>query len=228
VVRVVGPDGDDLVLNCEFLQFDDQTVNLVFANNEPPRITSDGGGAEVGIDVDEGQTTVTTIVATDVNLNTVTYSIAGGTDAAMFTIDPATGVLTFVTAPDFEAPTDLGRDNTYDVIVSASDGQLRDLQAITVTVLDIAGGATPSTKGGGPEICYGPDDVDGGEAGSPQVLPGLFDKADTPPVLDDLGDLREMPDIFPQQDQFDLSPFRLTDTLPHEPPPFIVRDDGFS
>ncbi|WIY68811.1 cadherin domain-containing protein [Aquidulcibacter paucihalophilus] len=228
VVRVVGPDGDDLVLNCEFLQFDDQTVNLVFANNEPPRITSDGGGAEIGIDVDEGQTTVTTIVATDVNLNTVTYSIAGGTDAAMFTIDPATGVLTFVTAPDFEAPTDLGRDNTYDVIVSASDGQLRDLQAVTVTVLDIAGGATPSTKGGGPEICYGPDDVDGGEAGSPQVLPGLFDKADTPPVLDDLGDLREMPDIFPQQDPFDLSPFRLTDTLPHEPPPFIVRDDGFS
>jgi len=228
VVRVVGPDGDDLVLNCEFLQFDDQTVNLVFANNEPPRITSDGGGAEVGIDVDEGQTTVTTIVATDVNLNTVTYSIAGGTDAAMFTIDPATGVLTFVTAPDFEAPTDLGRDNTYDVIVSASDGQLRDLQAITVTVLDIAGGTTPSTKGGGPEICYGPDDVDGGEAGSPQVLPGLFEKADTPPVLDDLGDLREMPDIFPQQDHFDLAPFRLTDTLPHEPPPFTVRDDGFS
>ena len=228
VVRVIGPEGDDLVLNCEFLQFDDQTVNVNFANNEPPRITSDGGGAEIGVDVDEGQTTVTTVVATDANLNTVTYSIAGGVDAAMFTIDPATGVLTFVTAPDFEAPTDLGRDNTYDVIVAASDGQFRDLQAITVTVLDTAGGATPSTKGGGPDICYGPDDVDGGEAGPPQVLPGVFDKTDLPPVLDDLADLRQAPDFFPQQDHFDPSPFRLADVLPLEPPPLTVRDDGFS
>ncbi len=228
VVRVIGPDGDDLVLNCEFLQFDDQTVNLVFANNEPPRITSDGGGAEIGIDIDEGQTTVTTIVATDANLSTVSYSIAGGVDSALFTIDPATGVLSFINPPDFEAPTDFGRDNTYDVIVAASDGQLRDLQAITVTVLDIAGGAAPSTKGGGPEICYGPGDVDGGEAGPPQVLPGMFDKTDSPPMLDDLGDLREARDFFPQPDHFDLSPFRLTDTLPHEPPPLTVRDDGFS
>jgi Ca2+-binding RTX toxin-like protein len=227
VVRVTGPEGDDLVLNCEFLQFDDQTVNLVFANNEPPRIISDAGSAEIGIDVNEGQTAVTTVVATDANLNTVTYSIAGGTDAAMFTIDPATGVLTFITAPDFEAPTDLRRDNTYDVIVAASDGQFRDLQAITVTVLDTAGGATSSTKGGGPEICYGPNDVDGGEAGPPQVLPGVFDKTDSPPVLDDLGDLREAPDFFPQQDHLDASPFRLSDALPLEPPPLTVRDDGF-
>ncbi|TPW18221.1 MAG: hemolysin-type calcium-binding region [bacterium] len=228
VVRVVGPDGDDLVLNCEFLQFDDQTVNLLFANSEPPRITSDGGGAEIGIDVAEGQTTVTTVVASDANLQTVIYSIAGGTDAALFTIDPATGVLSFITAPDFEAPTDLRRDNIYDVIVAASDGQLRDLQAITVTVLDIAGGTTPSTKGGGPEICYAPDDVDGSGTGSPQVLPGVFDKAARSPGLDDLGDLREATDLFPSHDQTGAPSFRLTDAIPMEPPPFTVRDDGFS
>ena len=122
VVRVVGPEGDDLVFNCEFLQFDDQTINLFGANNEPPRITSDGGGAEAAIDINEDQTAVTTVVATDANFNTVTYSIVGGADAARFAIDPATGVLTFITAPDFEAPTDVGRDNTYDVVVSASDG----------------------------------------------------------------------------------------------------------
>jgi VCBS repeat-containing protein len=228
LVRVTGPDGDELVFNCEFLQFDDQTINLFGANSEPPRITSDGGGAEIGVDVDEGQTTVTTVVATDANLQTVTFSIAGGADAALFTIDPATGVLSFITAPDFEAPTDLRRDNIYDVIVAASDGQLRDLQAITVTVLDRAGATEPSFKGGGPEICYEPDDVDGGGAGSPQVLPGLFDKTDSPPVLDDLGSLREVPDFFPQQDHPNLSSFRLTDTMPLEPPPLTVRDDGFS
>ena len=228
VVRVIGPAGDDLVLNCEFLQFDDQTVNLVGANNEPPRITSNGGGSDVGIDINENQTAVTTVVATDVNRNPVTYSIVGGADAARFTIDPATGVLTFIAAPDFEAPTDVGRDNTYDVIVAASDGQISDLQGITVTVLDIAGAPVPSTKGGGPEICYGVDDVDGGEAGPPQVLPGVFDKAATPPILDGLGDLREAPDFFSAQEYFTTPSFRLTDAIPLEPPPLTVRDDGFS
>ncbi len=227
VVRVIGPEGDDLVLNCEFLQFDDQTINLLFANNEPPRITSNGGGSNVGIDIDENQTAVTTVVATDANLNPITYSIAGGADAARFSIDPATGVLTFIAAPDFEAPTDVGRDNTYDVIVAASDGQISDLQGITVTVLDIAGAPASSSKGGGPEICLVPDDVDGGEAGPPQVLPGVFDKTVSPPVLDDPGDLREARDFFPQ-DHSPAPSFRLTDAIPLEPPPLTVRDDGFS
>jgi hypothetical protein len=35
----------------------------------------------------------------------VTYSIVGGADAAHFQIDANTGVLSFLTAPDFEAPT---------------------------------------------------------------------------------------------------------------------------
>lgn len=228
LVRVIGPDGDDLVFDCEFLQFDDQTINLVAANNEPPRITSGAGGAEIGVDVNEGQTAVTTVVATDANLNTVTYSIAGGADAALFTIDPATGVLSFITAPDFEAPTDLRRDNIYDVVVAASDGQVRDLQAIAVTVLDTAGGTPPSSKGGGPEICVAPSDIDGGEAGPPQVLPGMFDKAAAPPILDDLGDLRDVVDFFPAQDRSVAPSMRLTDALPLEPPPLTAWDDGFS
>ncbi len=228
VVRVIGPDGDDLVFDCEFLQFDDQTVNLAFANNEPPQITSDGGGLEAGLDIDEGTTAVTTVVATDANLSTVTYSIAGGADAALFTIDPATGVLSFITAPDFEAPADVGRDNTYDVIVAASDGQLSDLQGLTVTVLDTAGAALPSSKFSGPEICYGPDDDLGGPAGPPEVLPGLFDKVELPPVFDDLADLRHAPDFFPVQDQSAGQSGWPTDTLPLEPPPLTIRDDGFS
>ncbi|MDQ3124242.1 MAG: cadherin domain-containing protein, partial [Pseudomonadota bacterium] len=228
LVRVIGPEGDDLVFNCEFLQFDDQTINLVGANNQPPQITSDGGGLETGVDINEGQTAVTTVVAIDVNQNPITYSIAGGADAALFTIDPATGVLKFITAPDFEGPTDVGRDNTYDVIVAASDGQMSDLQGITVTVLDIAGVAVSSSKGGGPEICYAPDDVDGGAAGPPQVLPGVFDKVESPPVLDDLGDLRQAPDFFPAHEHSNAASFRLTDAIPLEPPPLTVRDDGFS
>lgn len=223
VVRVIGPEGDELVLNCEFLQFDDQTINLLVANNEPPRITSDAGGAEIGIDINEGQTVVTTVVATDANLTAVIYSIAGGTDAALFTIDPATGVLSLVTAPDFEAPTDLRRDNIYDVIVAASDGQVRDLQAITVTVLDTAGAPLPSPKDGGPEVCYGdPFEVSGG---APQVLPVAVDKVGPSPDPDDLGDLSERPD---QPDRPAALSFRLAEAIAWEPPLYTAWDEGFA
>ena len=230
VVQVTGPEGTDLVLNCEFLQFDDQTINLVGASNSPPRITSDGGGSLTGVDVDEGQTFVTTVTATDDNSSdTITYSIAGGADAALFTIDPATGVLTFIAAPDFETPADVGRDNLYDVIVAASDGQITDLQGISVSVLDIAGAPLPSTKGGGPEICYGPDDVDGG----PQVLPGQFgpgapDKAPPPTRPDDLIDLRDIAGTFPWQGQPAERPHGLADGVSWEPLPFTAWDDGFA
>ena len=42
-----------------------------------------------------------------------------------------------MTAPDFEAPTDTGANNVYDVIVRASDGLLSTTQAIAITVTDV-------------------------------------------------------------------------------------------
>ncbi len=232
VVRVIGPEGDDLVFGCEFLEFDDQRIGIAGLNNEPPRIISDGGGTETAIEIVQGETLVTTVVATDANQQTTTYSIAGGADAARFTIDPATGELSFITPPDFAAPTDVGRDNTYDVLVAASDGPAAnggssDIQAITVIVREVLNAPAPVVKDSGPEICVGPADDAGGPAGPPQVLPSVFDKVDAPPVPDDLGDMREAPDFFPQDPSGTLS-FRLTDAIPLEPPPLTVRDDGFS
>jgi len=56
-------------------------------------------------------------------------------DAGKFTIGATTGALSFVTAPNFEAPTDVGGNNVYDVTVQASDGQGGiDTQAIAVSV----------------------------------------------------------------------------------------------
>jgi serralysin len=64
----------------------------------------------------------------------LSYSIVGGADAAKFSINSSTGALSFVTAPDFEAPTDAGGNNVYDVTVQVSDGTLTSTQAIAVTV----------------------------------------------------------------------------------------------
>jgi hypothetical protein len=76
--------------------------------------------------VDEGTTSVVTVQATDadrpVELTTFSYSIVGGLDAALFTINSSTGLLAFNTAPDFEFPTDNGGNNVYDVTVRVSDG----------------------------------------------------------------------------------------------------------
>ena len=60
--------------------------------------------------------------AHDVEGDDVTFSISGGDDAAEFEIDPITGELRFVTAPDFENPEDTDSDNIYRVTISASDG----------------------------------------------------------------------------------------------------------
>lgn len=104
----------------------------------PPTITSDGGYGMALLGVTEGQTVVTTVRATDADLPapTLTYSLVGGDDMARFSVDASTGVLSFRTAPDFEAPTDVRANNLYHVEVQVSDGQLTDTQYLVVGVRD--------------------------------------------------------------------------------------------
>ncbi|MCX7418541.1 MAG: DUF4347 domain-containing protein [Planctomycetia bacterium] len=104
------------------------------AVNDAPVITSNGGTDTVAVNVAENTTSVTTVTSSDIDGGTPVYSISGGVDAAKFSIDSSTGVLTFASAPNYEAPTDSGTDNVYDVIVQVSDGTLTDTQAIAVTV----------------------------------------------------------------------------------------------
>src|SRR6185437_1571750 len=79
------------------------------------------------------------VTATDTDAGqTLAYSIVGGADAAKFTIDSNTGELRFVSAPNYEASTDTGGNNVYDVIVQISDRNGgTDTQAIAVTVTDV-------------------------------------------------------------------------------------------
>jgi len=117
--------------------------------NVTPVITSNGGGTDAAVDVVENDATVTTVVADDPDSISVVYSIVGGADASKFKIDAATGVLAFKNAPDYEVPTDNGADNTYEVIVQASDGNTVDTQTIVVTVKNIDEDAPHITSNGG-------------------------------------------------------------------------------
>ena len=140
---------------------------------------------------------MTTVTATDPDVGqTLSYSIVGGADAAKFTINATTGALAFVTAPDFEAPTDAGANNVYDVTVQVSDGSGGiDTQAIAVTVQNVTGATINGTNlaetltGTGEEDIInglGGDDTLNGAVGADTMVGGLGN--DTY-VVDNTGDV---------------------------------------
>jgi Ca2+-binding RTX toxin-like protein len=148
-INVVAPGGSnedlDGKINFEIHYPDDSVVfeplppievDLV----EPENVAPDLGSATQSISIVENTREVTTLSATDANLGqTLTYAIVAGADKALFTINSATGALSFKNAPDFELPTDVGKDNRYNVVVEARDNgrpALADTQEIVVDVTD--------------------------------------------------------------------------------------------
>ncbi|MTJ22616.1 hypothetical protein FJR06_15345 [Dolichospermum sp. UHCC 0352] len=73
--------------------------------------------------------------------DTVTFAITGGVDQSLFTLDPATGQLTFNSIPDFENPIDSNQDNIYEVQITAHDNfgepATTTLRGLTVSALNI-------------------------------------------------------------------------------------------
>ena len=122
------------------LNIDTQTIaiNITNVNDTPPVITSNGRGVNAAIAVGEaGSTAVTTVTATDAdNINTTLRYSINGVDASWFSITP-TGAINFKAVPNFEAPSDLGANNVYNITVQVSDGLNVDTQAIAITVTNI-------------------------------------------------------------------------------------------
>jgi hypothetical protein len=86
---------------------------------------------------DENQLSVVSVSASDPDASTtLTYSLSG-TDSSLFAIS-SSGVITFKTAPDYEAPGDTDGDNNYQINVVVSDGSLSVTQAITIQVQNVA------------------------------------------------------------------------------------------
>jgi len=90
----------------------------------------------------ENQTSVGTATANE----SVTWSKVSGVDSATVSIVSATGVITFNAAPNFEAPTDVGTNNVYNLTIRATDlfGNTTD-QSIAITVTDVVDTSSFST-----------------------------------------------------------------------------------
>ena len=93
--------------------------------------------SSTAFDVPENSTAVATVAATDVDGDTLTFALITSTDAAAFVLDPASGVLVFAAAPDFENPADNNADNTYQLELSVFDGSHTSTQSISVTVTNV-------------------------------------------------------------------------------------------
>jgi hypothetical protein len=80
---------------------------------------------------------------------TLVFSVVGGTDAGRFAVDPASGVLTFAVAPNYESPADNDKNNVYEVVVQVSAGLETDYQTLSVTVANVNEPPVFVTGGGG-------------------------------------------------------------------------------
>ncbi len=159
------------ITNSSGYTLDDATTSELTVqppDTTPPVLTGPSGGAGAAssaISVNENQTAVTQMTANE----TVTWAITSGTDIGDLQID-ASGTVTFVATPDFEAPADSDTNNTYVVTITAADGSGNSAtQTLTVTVLDVvedtvdpvitAPGGAPGASTGGEIVSSGQQQV---------------------------------------------------------------------
>ncbi|MEJ2396070.1 MAG: DUF4347 domain-containing protein, partial [Candidatus Thiodiazotropha sp.] len=139
---------------------DNTTTVISTSVNDAPVITSNGGSATASTTINENSTAVTTVTATDADTaESRTFSISGGADQALFSINSSSGALVFVSAPNFESPTDSGTDNVYNVQVTITDGySATDLLDLAITVGNINENPVITIDGGAGAAAVAGDD----------------------------------------------------------------------
>jgi hypothetical protein len=107
------------------------------ANNAPVIY----GNPSITAQVNENATQVVMVEAADADFDTLTWSL-GGPDASKFKIVAISNSyvgIEFKVAPDFESPTDVGSNNTYNVAIIATDPDGDwDSQSIAVQVQNVS------------------------------------------------------------------------------------------
>jgi hypothetical protein len=121
--------------------FAQQLISVTVADvNEAPVFTS-----MASMSVKETLRVVGIVKAKDedrVDKARLRYSVSGGADKNLFTINGITGQLAFKSLRDFEVPSDADKNNIFDVAVSVTDGTLTAVQTIAVTLVDVVDGPT--------------------------------------------------------------------------------------
>lgn len=112
------------------------TLTVVDVNDAPELTLLDGASLVFNL-AENTASDVTFILSSDPDGPSRTYSLIGP-DAAVFQIDQATGLVSFLAPPNFEAPADQGGDNRYNFSVVVEDGAGgSDSQDITVKITNV-------------------------------------------------------------------------------------------
>jgi len=116
---------------ADIVGFGGDFTYVSLSGNRAPTITSSDA-----VTLLEGSVLAYTVTASDPDNNTLFFSLSGE-DAEAFSIDARTGAVSFRQAADFEAPADGNSDNTYEIMVTASDGVLASSFAVTLYVTNL-------------------------------------------------------------------------------------------
>ena len=151
----------------------------VDAEDEAPVFTATGGKAahtfkEIAVGTTSPNLAVYTFAASDVEEDTVTYTMSGA-DMSKFTLTG--GALSFQAAPDFETPGSADGDNVYEVTITAAstgsatgETEKRTALDVTITVTNENDPGTIDLSANQPRVgtaltATAPSDTDGGVSG---------------------------------------------------------------
>jgi hypothetical protein len=98
--------------------------------NTAPLLTTDKS-----IQITEGQRNIVTLEATDKESDPLEFTLIDSADKSHFTLG-GQGQLAFKNIPDYESPLDANTDNSYQITVRLSDGQLSSDVNLTVKVIN--------------------------------------------------------------------------------------------
>ncbi|KAA0437295.1 MAG: cadherin repeat domain-containing protein, partial [Candidatus Thioglobus sp.] len=101
------------------------------------QVTADFTINDASASIPENTAFSATATTAGTTVGDITWSLKAGNDAAKFTIDSATGVITSTVAFDYENPTDTNTDNIYKLTIIGTDTNGAKNQPITVTVGDV-------------------------------------------------------------------------------------------
>ncbi len=123
------------------------TAQIAVNNGAPLSVVFSSAGSKIyllepitntNINENTAYTSVTPALSGATPIGTVTYTL-GGNDAADFTIDGTTGIVSMI-ARDYENAADANTDNVYELIITATDSDGNsDSESWTVTVNDDGG-----------------------------------------------------------------------------------------
>ena len=132
-----GYSGGQLFVNAGFVTNYDMAFTLTYSSADTTAPTFTSASSFSAAENIATSATAATIRVSE----SATVTISSGADAARFNIarsETNTAIIKFNTSPDFEAPTDVGANNVYEITLTATDTAANaGTQSITITVTDV-------------------------------------------------------------------------------------------